>query len=54
MSLNYILVLQNQKLLIHNNHVHRKEKDSDEKLIRKCNDYKKFKCFGHVTRSQAK
>jgi hypothetical protein len=28
--------------------VHRKEKDGDENIIWKCNDYKQFTCHGRV------
>jgi len=48
MPLNYILSQRNQKLLVHNNYVHRKEKDGDEKIIWKCNDYKQFRFGGRV------
>lgn len=48
MSLNYILSQRNQKFLIHNNYIHRKEKDGDEKIIWKCNDYEQFGCRSRV------
>jgi len=48
MPLNYILSQRNQKLLIHNNYVHKKEKNGDDKIIWKCNDYKQFSCRGRV------
>lgn len=48
MPLNYIMSQRNKKLLVHNNHVHRKEKYGDDKIIWKCNDYKQFRCCGRV------
>ncbi|CAI6352020.1 unnamed protein product [Macrosiphum euphorbiae] len=48
MALMYVLSQKGKNLLVHNNFIHRKEKTTNEKIIWKCNEYKKLNCRGRV------
>lgn len=48
MALKYVLSQKDEKLLVYKNVIHRKEKNNNEKIIRKCNDYKNLNFRGRV------
>lgn len=48
MAFKFLLSQKGENLLVYNNFIHRKEKKINEKIIWKCNDYKKLNCRGRV------
>lgn len=48
MAFKYVLSQKGENLLIYNHFIHRKEKINNEKIIWKCNDYRKLNCRGRV------